>query len=103
MFGVQNTKVGTERLAYRLVWAYARVEAAVRPIDKKVADAELLGMTKAANAFGYGHTENHVSSTVWEIMRERPQPAWNATDGSARIAWEQEATAALTAALDEIL
>jgi glucan phosphorylase len=104
MFGLANTKVGSERLAYRLMWAYARMVAEPqRPVDRKVNVAVLDAMCKAANAVGYGHTESHVSMVVTEVMRDRPQPAFNATNSSARIEWEKAATAALTHELDGIL
>lgn len=103
MFGLVNCAVGTERLAYRLVWAYARmVFIGQRPIDRKVTAAEFAGMCKAANAVGYGNTESHVDMIVRDVMSTRPLPDYNATDGSKRIAWEQESTAALTAELDGI-
>jgi hypothetical protein len=101
-FGFADTKIGVERLAFRLMWAYARmVFIGQRPIDRKVTAAEFSGMCKAANAVGYGHTENHVDMVVRDVMNTRPQPAFN--NGAARIEWEREATAALTAALDEII
>jgi hypothetical protein len=101
MFGLADTKIGTERLAYRLVWAYTRTVRAPRP-DRKAAAAEFAGMAKAANAVGYGHTETHVDLVVRDVMDARPQPPFNATNSAGRIAWEKEATAALTAALNDI-
>ena len=103
MYGLPNTKVGTERLAYRLIWAWARLVAdGIRPIDRRLAATEFAGMCKAANAVGYGNTENHVDMVVREVMRDRPQPAFNATNGAARIAWEKAATAFLAHELDGI-
>lgn len=102
-FGITDTAPGTERLAYRLMWAWARLMIeGQRPIDAKLASAEFRGMAKAANAMGYGMTETHVEMTVGDIMRHRPQPPYSAMNSGPRIAWEKEATAALTEALEEI-
>lgn len=94
---------GTESLALKLVWAFAAAASAERPIDQKIESAKLHGMTIAANALGFGHTEYEVSLEVHEVMRDRPLPAWKITGVNAeRDAWERDCMVAVTTALNSI-
>jgi hypothetical protein len=92
---------GTQRLAVALAYAYQRTLEAERPIDKKVAEAKLAGMCKAANDVGYGRTESHVRMMVQGFMIDHPKPEYNAMDGSARIAWEDAAAHILASELED--
>jgi glucan phosphorylase len=91
---------GSQRLAVRLSYAWVRSEEAGRPIDVKIAAAELKGMAKAANAVGYGHTESHVYQMVQDFMGSNPKPLYNPTNGAARIAWEDKAAEILGSELE---
>lgn len=100
----KNTLSTTARVALAFVWAYAAtVDGTKRKIDIRLAEAKLSGLTVAAYAFGYGHTEYHVQLTVHEVMRDHPMPAWQATGvNHTRDEWEVLALAAVQEALDSI-
>lgn len=76
--------------AVAVVAAYFRLEEATRPIDKKVAKAELAGMFKAANRLGLGMTETHIEITFLDHLRHMTdRPHYNAVNNSARKEWDE--------------
>lgn len=99
---MRSMEKGSRELAFKLAYAFARLEGAERPIDVKVALAELRGMTKGANAVGYGHTDHHVEMVVREFYRDHPIPPFNPTNGSSRIEWENKVLAKLGDELEAI-
>ena len=83
---VATTKV--EKLAYRLMWSVYKLEHAQRPVDRKVAQAELSGMCKAASALGFGHTDTHVEMMVRDVYRMVPAFVYSPTNARSRVEWE---------------
>lgn len=85
-------KVNTQQLASRLIHAVARINDALVPAEVALAQAELGGMCKAANAIGFGHTGDHIEMLARQAYRDNPP------SGTRR--WERRAADRLAAELD---
>ena len=93
----------TKNVASRLYFSFLAINAATRPIDKKVAVAEALGGTRMAHAFGVGNTPFHVELVVWETLRAQvTRPAYNASNNNVQRAYDSKVIDALEAAIANI-
>ncbi|AVO21442.1 hypothetical protein PBI_NILO_44 [Mycobacterium phage Nilo] len=94
----------TESLALKLIWAWANtLDPHLNRNQRNIAQAKLEGMTVAANAVGYGHTDFQVQLLVHETMQKHPMPERRLTGKNTELAqWEAEAMQALATELDKI-
>jgi hypothetical protein len=76
-----------EQIALKLVWAQNRVSLAQRPVDEKIARAELLGMAKIVGEL-YTITETHVEMIVRKVFAANGSAPFNSMNAQPRKDWE---------------